>query len=132
MDMIEITLPVSSAAAERLREPADRARLGALLSLAIASEAPAAELAEAARLLSAAEPARRAALLEAFSEMQHAAMAPGLTADDVEAELAVWKRERVTTRAGGKPAHRRRHWLSDPGGAECRLGGRPAVGTVAR
>jgi hypothetical protein len=107
MDTIEITLPVTSAAAERLREPAERARLGALLSVAIASEATAVELAEAARLLSASEPDRRSALREAFSEMQQAATTAGITADDVEAELAAWKQERAAAPAGGKTARRR-------------------------
>jgi hypothetical protein len=107
MDTIEITLPVTSAAAERLREPADRARLGALLSVAIASEATAAELADAARLFSAPEPARRAALRETFAEMQQAAAAAGITADDVEAELAAWKREQAAASAGGGTARRR-------------------------
>jgi hypothetical protein len=104
MDTIEITLPVTSAAAERLREPAERARLGALLSIAIASEATAAELAEAARLLSAPEPARRTALREAFSEMQQAAATAGITADEVETELAAWKGEQAAAAAGGPAA----------------------------
>ena len=102
MDTVEITVPVTSAAAERLREPAERARLGALLSAAIASEATAAELAEAASLLAAAASTRRTALGEAFSEMQRAAAAAGITPDDVETELAAAKRERAA--AGGETA----------------------------
>jgi hypothetical protein len=107
MDTIEITLPVTSAAAERLREPAERARLGALLSVANASAATDEEPAEAARLLSASEPVRRSALREAFSEMQQAATAAGITADDVEAELADWKQGRAVTPEGGETARRR-------------------------
>jgi hypothetical protein len=107
MDTIEITLPVTNAAAERLREPADRARLGALLSAAITSDASAAELAAAARLLAAPEPVRRVALREVFSEMQGVAAAAGITPDDVEKELAAWKQERATFRTGGETARRR-------------------------
>jgi hypothetical protein len=107
MDTIEITLPVTNAAAERLREPAGRARLGALLSAAITSDAPAAEFAEAARLLAAPESVRRVALVEAFSEMQRAAAAAGITPGDVEEELAAWKRERAASQAGGNTERRR-------------------------
>ena len=107
MDTIEITLPVSAAAAERLREPAERARLGALLSVAIASEATTDELVEAARLLSAPEPARRAALREAFADMQKAAATAGISADDVEAELTAWKNERLAGSVGGQTVRRR-------------------------
>ncbi len=107
MDTIEITLPVTNAAAERLREPADRARLGALLSAAITWDASAAELAEAARLLAAPEPVRRVALREAFSEIQDVAAGAGITPDDVEKELAAWKHERAASRAGGDTARRR-------------------------
>jgi hypothetical protein len=107
VDTIEITLPVTAAAAERLREPAERARLGALLSLAIASEATAEELAEAARLLAAPAATRQAALRGAFSEMQQAAAAAGISADELEEELAAWKHERAAAPAGGESARRR-------------------------
>lgn len=104
METTEITLRVAIAAAERLREPDERARLGALLSAAIASEATFEELAEAAHLLTASDPTRRAALREAFAGMQQAAAAAGITPDDVESELAAWRRERPA--AGGEPARR--------------------------
>jgi hypothetical protein len=47
LETIDITLPVTRAAAERLREPSERSRLGALLSMAIASAATPGELVEA-------------------------------------------------------------------------------------
>jgi hypothetical protein len=61
MDTIDIIVPVSRAAAERLREPLERSRLGALLSMAIASETTPGELTDAARLLGASIDERRAA-----------------------------------------------------------------------
>ena len=106
MDTIEITLPVTRAAAERLSEPAERARLGALVSLAMASEATAGELAEAAHLLGAAENKRRTALREAFADMQQAAVESGITPEELEEELAAWRRERAEAR--GDTAARRR------------------------
>jgi hypothetical protein len=53
MDTVEITLPVSRAVAERWREPQERARLGAVLSRALAAGADEIEAAEAARLAAA-------------------------------------------------------------------------------
>jgi hypothetical protein len=107
MDTIEITLPVTQAAAERLREPAERARLGALVSLAIASEATQDELAEAVRLLGGSADERRAALRSAFVDMQRAAKAAGIAAAEVKDELAARRRERIAAPRGGSPARRR-------------------------
>jgi hypothetical protein len=107
METIEITLPVTPAAAERLREPAERARLGALVSLAIASGVTSDELAEAVRLLGASHNERQAALRAAFTDMQRAARAAGIMPTEIENELAARKRERVTAARGNTPARRR-------------------------
>jgi hypothetical protein len=94
MDVVEITLPVSRVAAQRLGKPDERARLGALVSQAVASEATEEELAAAVRLLGAPERARRAALRQAFAAMQEAAEGAEISPADVEGELHAWKRER--------------------------------------
>jgi hypothetical protein len=107
MDTIEITLPVTQAAAERLREPADRVRLGALVSLAIASEATADEMAEAVRLLGASADERQAALRSAFADMQRAAKVAGIAPAEIKDELAARKRERIAASRGSSPARRR-------------------------
>lgn len=107
MDTIEITLPVTQAAAERLREPAERMRLGALVSLAIGSEATADELAEAVRLLGGSADERQTALRSVFADMQRAAKAAGITPTEIKEELAARKRERIAASRGGSPARRR-------------------------
>jgi hypothetical protein len=107
MDTIDITLPVSRAAAERLREPSARSQLGALLSMAIASEATPSELADAARLLGASADERRAALQTAFAGMQRAAHDAGITPAEVEAELAARKRQRTVAARRSAAARRR-------------------------
>jgi len=94
MDTVEISLPVSRVAADRLDLPVDRVRLGALVSQAVMSGAPESELAAAIRLLSAPVRARRAALRQGFAAIQSAAEKAGITPTDVEAELGAWKRER--------------------------------------
>ena len=96
MDTVEITLPVTRAAAERLlREPAERARLGALVSLAAEGLIGPQGMAEALALLRASPEERQAELRGAFEDMRRAAAEAGITAEDVEAELAAWKRERT-------------------------------------
>jgi hypothetical protein len=95
---VEITVPVNPAAAERWRDPDERARLGALLSAALAHGMTEAEVAEAARLFAAPEEERRRALKEALADVQRAATEAMLAPDEVEAELAAWKREPATTR----------------------------------
>jgi DNA-binding protein H-NS len=107
MDTIEITLPVTHAAAERLREPAERARLGALVSLAIASEATSDELAEAVRLLGGSVDERQSALRAAFADMQRAAEAARIIPAEIKDELAARKRERIAASPGGSSARRR-------------------------
>jgi hypothetical protein len=94
MEMTEVTLPVTRVAAERLREPAKRARLGVLVSVALASDATPADLAEAVRLAGSPDSQRRAALREAFAEMQRAAADAEFSAEEVEKELAAWRREK--------------------------------------
>jgi hypothetical protein len=107
MDTIEVSLPVSRAAAEQLREPATRSRLGALVSLAMASDATAGELAEAVRLLAAPADERREVLRSAFTEMQQAAAEAGITSMEVEAELTARKRLRIAAARRGAAARRR-------------------------
>ena len=106
MDTIDITLPVTRAAAERLREPTERSRLGALLSLAIASEATPGELAEAAHLMGASADQRREALRSAFEGMQRLAHESGIAPKEIDQELAARKRERIAAVRRGV-AHRR-------------------------
>lgn len=96
MDTVEITLPVTRAAADRpLREPAERARLGALVSLAAEGLVGPGGMAEALALIRAAPEDRRAALRDAFDAVRRASAGAGATAEEVEAELAAWKRERA-------------------------------------
>lgn len=101
METVDITLPVSRAAAERLRVPEERARLGALISLAAAGLLSAAGLAEAlaAATREAGPEEHQRAALDALAEIQRAASAAGITPDEVEANLAAWKRERASNRA---------------------------------
>lgn len=89
MQTVDITVPVTPAAAERWRDPAERARLGALLSVMLAPGTTEAEIAEAVRLFAAPERERRRALAEVLADMGRAA---------AEAELAAWKGERATRR----------------------------------
>lgn len=97
MDTVEITLPVSRAVAERWRDPRERARLGAVLSLALAGGTGETEAVEAARLAGAPREERERRFGEARARVQEAAAAAGLTPAEVEAELAAWKRQRVTS-----------------------------------
>lgn len=98
MDTVEITLPVSRAIAERWREPQERARLGAVLSLALAAGADESAAVAAGRLAAASREERERKLAEALAQLQQAAVEAGLTAEEVEAELAAWKRERAARR----------------------------------
>lgn len=93
--VVDLTVPVTPATAERWRDPAERARLGALLSAISAPGATEAEIAEAVRLLAAPAEERRRALAEAVSELRRAAGEAGLAPEEVEAELSAWKRERA-------------------------------------
>jgi len=91
---IDISVPVTPALAERLRDPERRARLGALLSVVSAPGVTDAEIGEAVRLFRASEPARLEALAETLAEMRGVARDNGLTAEAVEAELMAWRQER--------------------------------------
>jgi type VI protein secretion system component VasF len=94
MDTVEITLPVTRAAADRLRrEPAERARLGALVSLATEGLIGPGGIAEALAPASPAE--RQAELRDALTGIQRASAAAGITPEEVEAELAARKRGRT-------------------------------------
>lgn len=108
MDSVEITLRVSRAAAEQLSDEQDRMRLGLLLSLAADGHLGAAALARGMSGLRETDAERRAGLREAIADLQAAARAAGITAEMVEDELAVWKREREEMRwglwDGGTPA----------------------------
>lgn len=98
MDTVEITLPVSRVVAERWRDPRERARLGAVLSLALAAGAGEAEAVDAGRLAGAPREEREQRFGEALARLQEAATTAGLTPAEVEAELAAWKRERAGAR----------------------------------
>jgi hypothetical protein len=98
MTTVDLTVPVTPATAERWRDPAERARLGALLSVVSTPGATEAEIAEAARLFAAPPAARHRALVEAVAELRRAATESGLAPDEVEAELSAWKRERAAAR----------------------------------
>jgi hypothetical protein len=98
MDAAEITLPVSQAVADRWRAPGERARLGAVLSMALTTGGSVEDVAAAARLAAAMPEERRRRLGEGLAGLQRAAVEAGITPDEVEAELATWKLERAAAR----------------------------------
>jgi hypothetical protein len=98
MATVDLTVPVTPATAERWRDPAERARLGALLNVVGAPGVTEAEIAEAVRLFAASPAKRHQALAEAVADLRRAATETGLTPEEVEAELAAWKRERAAAR----------------------------------
>jgi hypothetical protein len=98
MATVDIIIPVTPAAAERWRDPAERARLGAFLSAVSAPGLTEAEIDEAVRLLAAPEAERRRALGEALADLRQAAAEAVVTPAEVEAELAAWMRERAAAR----------------------------------
>ena len=99
MDTAEINLPVSREVAERWRAPEERARLGAVLSMALSGGGTIGDATGAAARLAGSTPEeRRDRLLNSVAGLQQAAVAAGLTPREVEAELAAWKRERVAAR----------------------------------
>lgn len=98
MDIVEITLPVTRSAAERLRQPGERARLGALVSLAAESLIGPDGMTEAMMLGQARPEERRLRTMAALAGVQQAAVEAGLSAGEVEEELAAWKRERADVR----------------------------------
>jgi hypothetical protein len=93
MDTVEVALHLDRPIAERLRDPAERARYEAFLGL-VARAASEADIAEAVALFAGSPQMRQRRLKAAFEESRKAATEAGLTAEDVEQELAVWKRGR--------------------------------------
>jgi hypothetical protein len=91
---VEVTLRLDRPIGDRLRaDPAERARYEAFLRLVAAAETRA-EI-EAAVSLFTAPPAQRQRMLAgAFEDMRAAAAKAGLSPEEIEAELAAWKRER--------------------------------------
>lgn len=98
MDTVEITLPVTRSAAERLGLPGERARLGALLSLAAQGLIGPAGVAQALAFRQVPPQERGVQAAAALAEVQQTAVAAGLSAEEVEAELAAWRRERAQPR----------------------------------
>jgi hypothetical protein len=83
--------------AERLRDSGECARYEAFLDL-VSNAAAQADVKEAVRLLTAAPKIRQRRLKPAFEDMRRRAEAAGLTAEEVEHELAAQKRERRAAR----------------------------------
>jgi hypothetical protein len=97
MDTVEVTLRLDRSVAERLRDPAERARYEAFLEL-VSNAATQADVKEAVQLLTAAARVRQWRLKRAFDDLRQCAAAAGLTPEDVEHELAARKRERRAAR----------------------------------
>jgi hypothetical protein len=97
MDTVEVTLRLDRSVAQRLRDPAERARYEAFLGL-VANAASRAEVEEAIRLLKASPQARQRRLKKAFDDMRQAASESGVAPEDVERDLAAWQRERTAAR----------------------------------
>ncbi|MDO9713154.1 hypothetical protein [Paracraurococcus lichenis] len=94
MDTAEVTLRLDRPIAERLRTDAtERARYEAFLGLVATAETPA-EIEQAVHLFTAPAAERQRMLAGAFEEIGQAAARAGAAAEEVEAELAMWKRER--------------------------------------
>lgn len=94
MDTVEMTFRVDRPFAERLRaDPAERLRYEAFLGL-IAAAKNQADLDAAVTLLTAPPAERQRFLIKAFDKLGRAAEEAGVTPEEVEAELAAWKRER--------------------------------------
>lgn len=94
MDTVEVTLHLERPIAERLRDPAERARYEAFLAL-VARAASEADIAEAVALFAGSPRMRQRRLKAAFEDSRRAAAEAGLAAEDVEQELAAWKGERA-------------------------------------
>jgi len=95
MDTVEVTLRLDRSVAQRLRDPAERARYEAFLGL-VSSAGSQAEAEEAIRLLKGSPKVRQRRLKKAFDDMRQAASEAGISSEDVERELAAWKRERAS------------------------------------
>jgi hypothetical protein len=97
MDTVEVTLRLDRSVAERLRDPAERARYEAFLEL-VSNAATQADVKAAVQLLTAAPRVRQRRLKRTFDDLRQRAEAAGVTAEEVEHELAAWKRERSAAR----------------------------------
>jgi hypothetical protein len=97
MDTVEVTLHLDRSVAERLRDPSERARYEAFLEL-VSNAATQVDIKEAIQLLTAAPGIRQRRLKRAFEDMRRCAEAAGLTAEELEHELAARKRERHAAR----------------------------------
>lgn len=98
MDTVEITLPVTRSAARRLGLPGERVRFGALLSMAVEGLMSPAGVSEVLALRQMPPQERGARAAAALAEVQQTAVSAGLGTEEVEAELAAWKRERARPR----------------------------------
>jgi hypothetical protein len=97
MDTVDVTLRLDRSVAQRLRDPAECARYEAFLGL-VANAASQAEIEDAIQLLKAPPQERQRRVKGTFDDMRQAAAEAGLTSEDVERELAEWKRERAGAR----------------------------------
>ena len=97
MDTVEVTLRLDRSLAERLRDPAERARYVAFLGL-VSNATTQADVKEAVQLLTAAPRIRRWRLKRAFDDLRQRAEAAELTPEEVEHELAARKQEQCATR----------------------------------
>ncbi|MBV8574410.1 MAG: hypothetical protein JOZ58_05135 [Acetobacteraceae bacterium] len=97
MDTVDVTLRLDRSLAERLRDPAERARYEAVLG-PVSNAATQAEVKEAVQLLTAAPRIRQRRLKRAFDDLRRRAEAAELSPKEVEQELAARKQERCATR----------------------------------
>jgi hypothetical protein len=102
VNSVDVIIPVSEPAAESLRDPAERKRLGALISVALTSGANAEVLASAIQTAAMDGSSRQMVMRTAFSDIRSAATTAGLTPEEVDEELAAWKQVRQVRSA--KPA----------------------------
>ena len=94
MDTAEMTFRVARPLVERLRaDPEERDRCEAFVRLVGAAKTRA-DYEEAIALFTAPPAERQRLLIRAFEDMGRAAAAAGVTPEEVEEELAAWKRER--------------------------------------
>jgi hypothetical protein len=93
MDTVEVTFRLDRPVAERLRDPGELARYEAFLGL-LTKAASEQEVADAVALFAGSPATRQRGLKATFAESRRVAAQVGLTTEDVDQELAAWKRER--------------------------------------
>ena len=94
MDTVEMTFRVDRPLAERLRaDPEERMRYEAFLGLVSAATSQA-DLDAAVALFTASPAERQRSLIGAFDKIGRKSEEAGVTPEEVEEELAAWKRER--------------------------------------